>query len=284
MIVAWKYKEKDIFVQRLDPRARFIFMLAMLFSLIYFWDLRYLAAFFGLALVQYAMAQISFRDARFAWFILAPVLTLMIVFTFLTGRSGTGVYEGHTLITEWEIWFFSIDVTVEKTTFAIAQALRLPAMALFAIVIPYSYNPIHFGPMFRGLGLPDKFAYAMDLAFRLVPTLGRDFLTTYDAQRARGYELERGKGGIVGLIRRIAPLLVPVVIQAVVGGEEVIDAMDLRAFGVGPRTWYTKLEYKPIDKALIGLSVGILVVCTMLSITGYGKFWVPEFMMNLAAG
>ena len=157
-------------------------------------------------------------------------------------------------------------------------------MALLAMVIPYTINPAHYGVAFRGMGIPDKFAYAMDLAFRLVPTVGRDFSITYDAQRARGYELEKVKGGLLGLVRRISPLLIPVVIQTIISGEEVSDAMDLRAFGVGPRTWLTELQYSLVDKAVIVISVLIFLGSTVLSLRGYGSFWVPEFIMKLAGG
>ncbi|WP_369294164.1 energy-coupling factor transporter transmembrane component T, partial [Klebsiella pneumoniae] len=77
-----------------------------------------------------------------------------------------------------------------------------------------------------------------------MPTLGRDFSITLDSQRARGYEVEKLSGGIVAQIRRLAPLVVPVTINAIIGAEDIIDAMDLRAFGVGPRTWVHELHYR----------------------------------------
>jgi len=169
----------------------------------------------------------------------------------------------------------TITFSIEKIFFAIAQMVRILSISLLAIALPYTIDPSLYGVTFRGLGLPDKFAYAMDLAFRLVPTLGRDFSITYDAQRARGYELEKIKGGPLEQIRRIAPLLVPVVIQAIVGGEEVIDAMDLRAFGVGKRSWLPQVTYRTKDIALIIFSVLIFVASTTLSVMGYGNFWVP---------
>jgi len=282
MLVAWKYKERGTFYQSFDPRARLIFILVFLFTIINFWDIRYMLCFFAIAVLQYASSRVTFRESRGAWFILAPVLVLLTLFTFLTGRSGEGVYDTKTLITEWHIFKFTIPVMVENTTFAIAQLIRLFSMALVAVSIPYTLDPSQYGVTFRGLGLPDKFAYAMDLAFRLVPTLGRDFSTTYDAQRARGYEMEKLKGGILAQIRKIAPLLVPVVIQSIVNGEEVIDAMDLRAFGVGPRTWLPELTYRKRDKILIALSILLLVGSYTLSLAGYGKFWIPEIIISLA--
>ena len=105
------------------------------------------------------------------------------------------------------------------------------------ILIPYSLNPAQYGITFQGLGLPDKIAYAMDLTMRFIPTFGRDFQLTMDAQRARGYELEKISGGLIQQVRKLGPLMVPVTIHAIIGSEDIIDAMDLRAFGVGPRTW-----------------------------------------------
>lgn len=283
MLVSWKYKKRNTFLQSLDPRARLIFMIAMLFSIIYFWDLRILLVFFFIAVGQYLASRVSFRDTRFAWLILGPVFILLTIFTFLTGRAGLGVITGETIITEWQIvGNITVLVTVEKLTFAIAQFVRLFSFALLAILIPYTIDPALYGVTFRGLGLPDKFAYAMDLAFRLVPTLGRDFAITYDAQRARGYELEKLKGGLFAMIRKIAPLIVPVVIQAIVGGEEVIDAMDLRAFGLKPRTWYSELTYRNRDKILIGFSGLVFAASTVVSLAGYGNFWVPEYFLSLA--
>ena len=63
---------------------------------------------------------------------------------------------------------------------------------------------------------------------------------------------------IFAQIRKLAPLLVPVTINAIVGAEDIIDAMDLRAFGVRPRTWVHQLTYTRDDKVLIAIGVTAL--------------------------
>ncbi len=285
MIVAWKYRPRNTLVQRLDPRARLIFMLAVLVSVLFFWDLRFLLFFFALAAAQYALARLSFRETRRAWLLIGPLIVILTLLTFLTGRGREGIYaEEHLLGQAHLIGGLRITFSAEKIAFAVAQLVRVTTITLLAIVIPYTLDPALYGVTFRGLGLPDKFAYAMDLAFRLVPSLGRDFSITYDAQRARGYELEKLKGGIVAQIRRTAPLLVPVVIQAIVGGEEIIDSMDLRAFGITKRTWLAELRYSRMDKVLLGLCAVMVIASTALSVTGYGRFWVPEILLRLAQG
>jgi energy-coupling factor transport system permease protein len=60
--------------------------------------------------------------------------------------------------------------------------------------------------------------------------------------------------------------------------------MDLRAFGVGPRTWIDVLERHTRDRILIWIGVVMLVVSLALGIMGYGTFWVPEALLKLAGG
>jgi energy-coupling factor transport system permease protein len=152
------------------------------------------------------------------------------------------------------------------------------------ILIPYSLNPALYGVTFRGLGLPDKIAYAMDLSMRFIPTFGRDFQLTMDAQRARGYELEKISGGLIQQVRKLGPLMIPVTIHAIIGSEDIIDAMDLRAFGIGPRTWLEQLHYQRRDWILIGFGIFLLAVGLEVIYWGYGGFWVPPALIRLAGG
>jgi energy-coupling factor transport system permease protein len=292
MLIAWRYRERDTIIQRLDPRARIILMLAMLFSIIQFWDLRIMLLFLGVAALQFGLARLTWRETRRVWILISFIIFIMTTLTFLTGRGGVA-----TAYTEEQLihrlgplslpivgWQLKLDITAQKTIFAVSQLARMYTITTMAITIPYTVDPSLYGVTFKGLGLPDKFAYAMDLSFRFVPTLGRDFSITLDAQRARGYEVEKLSGGIVAQIRRLAPLLVPVTINAIVSAEDIIDAMDLRAFGVGPRTWVRQLSYQRADKLLIAASALIFVGCTALAFMGIGRLWVPEVLLRLAAG
>jgi energy-coupling factor transport system permease protein len=157
-------------------------------------------------------------------------------------------------------------------------------MAILAIPIPYTMDPNIYGVTFRRLGASDKFSFAMDLAFRFLPTFARDFTTTVDAQRARGYEMEVLKGGIAAKLRRLAPLIIPVTMQATVTGEDVIDAMDLRAFDTSKRTWIKAKElfYARRDYFMLSLGAAIFVGCCLLKwVFGIGGFFVPDFFFAL---
>ncbi|HET6845616.1 MAG TPA: energy-coupling factor transporter transmembrane component T, partial [Anaerolineales bacterium] len=198
------------------------------------------------------------------------------------------VYRQEHLIREFRApfavlgWTPTLKITVERAFFGLSQFVRVFSIAIMTILIPYSLNPAQYGITFKGLGLPDKIAYAMDLTMRFIPTFGRDFQLTMDAQRARGYELEKISGGLIQQVRKLGPLMVPVTIHAIIGSEDIIDAMDLRAFGVGPRTWLEQLHYKTADRLLIAFGILIVLASLGLGFSGLGKFWVPEALFRLA--
>src|SRR5690554_4101451 len=287
MLVNWRYRERDSIIQSFDPRAWLIFFACFLASTLLFWDVRYLTFFLVIALIVVFRFGILFREMRRAWLFIGGFIIFFAPLPFLTGRGGMEVYTEEHLITRPQApftifnWRPVLNITVERTFFAISQLVRVFSVASMTILIPYSLNPARYGITFRGLGMPDKFAYAMDLTMRFIPTLGRDFQLTLDAQRARGYELEKLRGGLIAQVRKMAPLIVPVTIHAIIGSEDVIDAMDLRAFGVGPRTWLDELHYRRRDRILIAVGVTILFLSILLSLFGFGQFWVPQAAIEM---
>ena len=287
MLVTWHYRKRDSLIQSFDPRAWMIFYLCIAGSTLLFWDLRYLLVFAAIALFFVLTSGITWQESKRAWLFIGAFILFFSFFTFLPGRGGMEVFtEEHTfgrLAAPFTIfgWRPTLDFTVERIFFALSQLARVFTLASLTILIPYSINPALYGVTFRGLGLPDKIAYAMDLTMRFIPSFGRDFQLTMDAQRARGYELEKLSGGLVAQVRKMETLIVPVTIHAIIGSEEIIDAMDLRAFGVGPRTWLEELHYRLRDRILILLGVLILTVSIVLSLFGFGNFWVPEALLHL---
>jgi energy-coupling factor transport system permease protein len=289
MLVTWKYRPRKTFIQSLDPRTRFIFLACIIFALTIpdIWDYRILVPLFLLSLTQFLMARIEWKDIR------RPLLFISILVFFivglnglLTGRGGpSSVNDPNSPIlfqaliprTTW-----GVTVTISKLWFAMNQVIRILSMALPAILIPYTLDPNIYGTTFKRMGVSDKVSFTMDLAFRFLPTFARDLTITMDAQRARGYEMDKLKGGLIAKIRRLAPLIIPVTMQSTVTGEEVIDAMDLRAFGTAPRTWLKNLKYAPRDYFIIGLGVAIFITCCVLKWGfGIGGFFVPEFITRL---
>lgn len=281
MLVTWRYRQRNSLLQSFDPRAWLIFFACFMVGTLLFWDVRYLLFFLAIAIASVIASRIEWREMRRAWIFIGGFVIFFSLLTFLTGRGGMELYTTEHLIRRYEApfeiigWQPTLTISWEKTFFALSMLVRVFSLASMTILIPYSLNPSLYGVTFRGLGMPDKIAYGMDLTMRFIPTIGRDFSLTLDAQRARGYEIEKLGGGLIEQVRRLAPLVIPVTIHAIVGSEDIIDAMDLRAFGIGARTWLDTLQYRRRDYALIAFGILILVVSIILSMFGFGKFWMP---------
>ena len=296
MLATWKYRPRNTFIQRLDPRTRFIFLACIILALTIpdIWDLRIILPLFLVSLTLFLLARIEWKDVgRALIYIFILVFFIVGLNAILSGRGGpssvTSIDSPVVFVVPFKIpgtglgW--DVPITVSKIWFAINQWVRMFTMAFLAIPIPYTLDPNIYGIAFKRMGVSDKVSFTMDLAFRFLPTFTRDLTTTIDAQRARGYELEKLKGGIVARIRRLAPLVIPVVMQSTVTGEEVIDAMDLRAFGTAPRSWLKDLHYAPRDYFIIGLGVAIFFLCCILKWGfGIGEYFVPEFFTKLFTG
>lgn len=294
MLVSWAYADRNTIIHRLDPRARIIFMLCALIAVGFvpgrtgagFWDGRIVLGFLVLSLLQIFLARLTWRQMRRFWYVITFVAVMLSLVTLLTGRGAAGVYDR---TAEHPLWATSLDIfggqiniwlSAERLAYLITQIMRIMTFAALSVTIPYTIDPALYGITFKGLGLSDKLAYAMDMAFRFIPSLGRDFQITLDAQRARGFELEAKGASIFQRIRNFAPLLIPLTIGAVVGGEEITDAMDLRAFGVGPRTWLPQLKYRVMDYVLIAFGVLLMAATIVVKHAGYGGLWVPPFLLN----
>jgi energy-coupling factor transport system permease protein len=289
MLVTWRYRLRNSVIETLDPRSRWIFSFLILFAITLFWDIRFLLFFLAIILTQYVLARVTWAETRRAWiFILVFVVGIVALNTVFTGRGGTVevLRGGHILWrTEWRILGLTVrpTITVERLWFAMSQVVRMLSISALFLIVPYTMNPRHYGVTFRGMGLPDRVAFSMDLAFRFVPTLARDFSTTLDAQKARGYEVEKLEGGLIAQIRKMAPLVVPVTMNAILSGEDIINAMDLRCFGTQPRTWVHELTYRRRDIVLICVSIMIFVASLVLRYgLNTGRFWVPDWALAWA--
>jgi energy-coupling factor transport system permease protein len=275
MLVAWRYRKREnSFIQSFDPRAWVIFYACCLVATLSFWDVRFLLPFLVIAMFVLFTSGVKWHEIRRAFLFIVGFVFFFAILTFLTGRGGTEVYEQEHLIREFRAsfsilgWTPVLKVTVERAFFAISQLVRVTSIAVMTILIPYSLNPAYYGITFKGLGLPDKFAYAMDLTMRFIPTFGRDFQLTIS-------------GGLIAQVRKLGPIFVPVTIHAIIGSEDIIDAMDLRAFGVGPRTWLDVLTYTTRDRILIAVGVAILIISISVGFFGFGSFWVPEALIRM---
>jgi len=290
MLVPLSFQPHGTIIERIDPRARWIFSFLMLTAIVYFWDIRFLLFFFAISFTQYFLARLSWKETHRGWLFITILISMMVIVNTLITSAGTigAVATGGHKVFVWNAsvpvvgWAIHFSLTAERLWFALTQIIRLLSITSMFLVLPFTMDPRLYGSTFSGMGLSARLAYSFDLAFRFIPTLVRDFNVTLNAQKARGYEVDRVEGGLFAQVRKVAPLIIPVTMNAILSGEDIANAMDLRCFGIGKRTWIIKLTYKWHDYALMAFGALVLIATLVISY-GYklGGFWMPGWFLNL---
>ena len=282
MISTPRYLGRGSWLGSRDPRVPLLVGVLAAVTVIQLWDIRVVAVLFVLAQVYYRTARIPFRLVRRQWmFAIAFVSILVLVNTILTGGA-IGDYDRSDLHPLFYLPLIGTPISAESLSYGATQLLRFLTFITVGFPVAYAIAPSDLGPALARLRIPEKFAIGVDLTYRFIPSLAGDLQETIDAQRVRGYEWDRGKGGLIARIRRTVPLIVPLTMNAIVGAEDTIDAMDLRGFGTGRRTWLRKLDYDRDDRALLSVALAILVVVTVASFAGLTKLWVFPPLLSLA--
>jgi len=275
--VSPRFLGRGSWLARRDPRVLVIAIIGFSVAMIQLWDIRIVIPMLAVAFGYYRLAGIRFADVRRNWIGAIILITFIVTLnSILTGNRVTGIAVIHEY---FKIPIIGTSVSAESLMYAAAQWMRYLSMVTVGFPLAFCMAPSDFGVTFARLGIPEKFAFGVDLTFRFVPSLAADFQETMDAQKIRGYEPGHG-GSPIARLKRLAPVMTPLTIGAIAGAEDTIDAMDMRAFGTGKRTWLRHLAFDPTDRAVVAFFLGLALLVTFLNATtSVGQVWVPPFML-----
>jgi energy-coupling factor transport system permease protein len=285
MNIAPRYLGRGSWLARRDPRTIILVVALIGITVIQIWDIRIVLPFLAGALVWYRSARIPFALVKRQWLFVTVLVSLIVLWnTILTGGE-----VGDIIRVEMHVLFFlpllGTPISAETLSYGATQFARFFTFAALGFTMAFAIAPADLGASFARLKIPEKFAYAIDLTFRFMPSLASDLGATMDAQRVRGHDWDKGKGGPITRLRRTVPLVVPLTMNAIVNAEDTIDAMDLRAFGTGKRTWYRELVYDRTDRVILAGAVALLVTFTVLGFVGTtSDLYVFPFLLDLAGG
>jgi energy-coupling factor transport system permease protein len=276
---SFRYLGRGSWLARRDPRTALLIAVLFVAGAVQVKDVRHLLVVLALALVYYATARIPFRQVRGQWAYLALVIVLIAGFNTIITGGRAGGFSSSELHRLFVLPPLGIPITAEAISLSVSQIVRFFAVIAVSLPIAYAISPGDFAVALRRLGLGDRLAFAVDLTIRFLPTLANEFEETIDAQRVRGYDPTARRGGPITRLRRLAPIFVPVTVGAIAGAEDTIDAMDLRGFGVGRRTWLRHLKFEAADFVLLGLFVLFAIVATFLNVTGRSDHYLLPFLV-----
>jgi energy-coupling factor transport system permease protein len=237
-------------IHNLDPRIKFIYVIAIFVAAIIFGEILPLIALFLLQIPFVLLAGVQrewLRSLRGALFLAIFILLTNVLFRWI---SAGYVF----LITDIE--------------FSTAMTLRFVVLVESFSVFFLTTSPDMLGLALEQSRVPYEFSFAFTTAVRFVPVLAEEAQTIMDAQKARGLELE--KGGFLKRIRNYVPVLIPLIVSAIRRSLELAEAMESRAWGaVKKRTNLYGLTLHRGDFVLLAITVGVLIVAV------YVRVYVP---------
>jgi energy-coupling factor transport system permease protein len=236
-----KFRKVSSPIHNLDPRIKFIYVIAIFISAIMFRDILPLAFLFLMQLPFVFLARVQkqwLRSLRGAAFLAAFIFIINIATTFFLN---------------------GYNITVPQIEGAIAMTLRFVVLVESFSVFFLTTSPDHLGLALEQSRVPFEFAFAFTTAVRFVPVLAEEAQTIMDAQKARGLELE--KGNLLKRIRNYIPILIPLIVSAIRRSLELAEAMESRAWGATKkRTNLYSLKLHKGDYALIAITMLVLAV------------------------
>lgn len=283
MNITPRYLGRGSWVSHRDPRIIILVVILAGVTVIQIWDIRVVFPLLVLALAWYRAAEIPWAAVKRQWAFVLVFLSLIVLWNTLLTGGEVGAFDRSDLHVLFMLPVLGTPISAESISYGATQYARFLTFASLGFTMAYAVAPSDLGVSFASLRVPEKFAFAIDLTFRFMPSLANDLQATMDAQRVRGHEWDRGARSPIARLRRTVPLVVPLTMNAIVNAEDTIDAMDLRAFGTGHRTWLRELTYDRTDRIVLTVLLVLLVAFTALGFAHItSKLYVWPWLVDLA--
>jgi energy-coupling factor transport system permease protein len=226
-----------------------------------------------LGIVFFAISKIRFSDISFIVKIMALFMFLNLAAIYLfSPEEGVNIFQTRHLLLAGRGRF---TLTAEQLFYEINIFLKYISIIPPAILLIITTHPSEFAASLNRVGVPYTAAYAVSLTLRYIPDIQRDFEAISQSQQARGLELSR-KASWIKRLKRITPLLFPLIFSSIERIDVISRAMELRRFGKNKkRTWYSSRPFSRADKAALIISALLFAAGIWVTFRGGNRFYNP---------
>ncbi len=218
------YRDSESFLHSLDPRTKIVGFTITVIVILLFNDPFVTALLFTLMLATgKVLGQIGIREQLK---LLKPLIPL-VIFTIL-------------------LWPVIYKPRSMGLLFGVSFALRLLELGLVTFILLMTTRQREIIQGFVKLGLPYELGLTVSIGLRYIPTLYMLTREIMDAQKSRGWEME--KGNVIVRIRKMSAVMIPLLVASLKTAHELSIALESRAFGAGKkRTFLNDIEMKKRD-------------------------------------
>jgi ABC-type cobalt transport system, permease component CbiQ and related transporters len=226
-----------------------------------------------LGIVFFTISKIRFSDISFIVKIMVLFMGLNLAAIYLfSPEQGVKIYQTRNVILEGHGRF---TLTAEQLFYELNILLKYITIIPPAMLLIVTTHPSEFAASLNRVGVPYTAAYAVSLTLRYIPDIQRDFEAISQSQQARGLELSR-KASWIKRLKRMTPLLFPLIFSSIDRIDVISRAMELRRFGKNKkRTWYSARSFSRADKAALIISALLFAAGVWVTFRGGNRFFNP---------
>lgn len=253
----------DTFLHKLSGTTKVRLFFILIVYLIMSFDIRLILPVFIAGLIGLISLKPNFKSLRYLFLVVLMVNTLNIILYYLANPHLGLLYFG-----KETIWFQFTDyyiVTYEEVWFLGARLFKMFSTFLISLVFILSITPSELAAGLYSCKIPYKVCTIVELAFRYIPDISRDYTNIKISMQARGIELDPKKASLKERLKQNVFILVPLIITSFDRIGNISNAMDLRGFGKGKtRSYYSEHEETTNDK-----KVKIVYITLFIFVIGY---------------
>lgn len=264
----------ETFLHKLSGTTKVRLFIILIIYLIMTFDLRLILPVFILSIIGLISLKPKMKSLWYLiWFVFAMNVINIVLYYLANPHLGM-LYFGHE-----NIWFSFTKhyiVTYEEVWFLLSRLIKMLASFFVSLDFILAITPSEFAAGLYSCKVPYKVCTIVEMAFRYIPDISRDYNNIKISMQARGVELDPKKASLIQRLKQNILILVPLIITSFDRIGNISNAMDLRGFGKGKkRSYYAEHEETANDK-----KVKVVYILLCLFVIGYiaAKFilHIPE--------
>ena len=244
-ILAYVYK--DGFFHRLHPMTKIVFVVVLSLMCIISTNLVFLLALV-LAILLIAYLGKLYTEVIQQSRLIVMMSIVFIIITVITMPNG-GII-GYLVPPGFPLIGGSVPVTWGAIEIGVILSLRFMILIYGFQLFLISTQPRDLVHTLEKMRMPIDYVLMFIIALRFIPTLQIEGKRIHEAQLARGYNPGTG---FMGKIRSVAPIVVPLVSNALLRSNVLGLTIDMRGYRTGTRTHVREMVLVFFDYVVIGV-------------------------------
>ncbi|MHB8163732.1 MAG: energy-coupling factor transporter transmembrane component T family protein [Methanoregula sp.] len=243
------YVHKDGFFHRLHPFTKIAFILLFGIMSILSTNLLFLLLLVITILIIAYFASLS-TEVMQQFKLIALMSIILIGLTIITMPSGETI--GYLIPSVIPLIGGHIPITTGGIEFGLVLTLRFMVLICVFQLFVISTQPRDIVHTMERMRIPVDYTLMFLIALRFIPTLQIEGKRIHEVQLARGYN---PGAGIIGKVRSVAPIVIPLVSNALARATVLGLTIDIRGYRTGTRTRLREFAFQKRDYATIAVLV-----------------------------